>query len=72
VWLPPVGDTAGFARTDASAALAAGLELRPLAQTVADTLAWYRSLPAAAQQFHKAGLSADREATALAALRAIP
>jgi 2'-hydroxyisoflavone reductase len=68
VWVPAVGDELAFARTDVTAALACGLRTRALAQTVADTLAWYRALPADAQAFTKAGLSPEREAAALAAL----
>jgi 2'-hydroxyisoflavone reductase len=64
--LPDDADHAGFMRTDARRALAAGLHTRPLAQTVADTLAWWRSLPPAAQVFDKAGLSSERERAALA------
>ncbi len=65
LWLPPVGEHAAFALADTRAAQAAGLTTRPLAQTVADTLAWYRSLPAAQQVFSKAGLSPERETQAL-------
>ncbi len=68
LWLPPAGDHAAFALTDTRAALAAGLTIRPLSQTVADTLDWYRSLPADQQAFTKAGLGADRETAALARL----
>jgi 2'-hydroxyisoflavone reductase len=65
IWLPSIGEHAAFALADTRAAQAAGLATRPLAQTVADTLAWYRSLPAAQQAFSKAGLSPEREAQAL-------
>jgi len=68
LWLLPAGEHAAFALTDTRAAQAAGLTLRPLAQTVADTLAWHRSLPADQQAFTKAGLSPEREAAALQAL----
>jgi 2'-hydroxyisoflavone reductase len=57
-----------FHLTDASRAIAAGLTIRPLAQTVADTLAWYRGLPPEQQVFDKAGLTPQREAAALALL----
>jgi 2'-hydroxyisoflavone reductase len=67
VWVPAEGEHAAFARTDVAAALAAGLRTRPLAETVADTLAWYRRLPPEAQAFSKAGLTPEREAKALAA-----
>ena len=68
VWLPAAGEHAAFALADTRAAEAAGLQIRPLAQTVADTLAWYRRLPAEQQAFSKAGLSPEREAAALAGL----
>jgi len=66
VWLPPEGDTAGMAQTSVQAALAAGLRLRPLQETVADTLAWYAALPHQEQAFSRAGLTPEREAEALA------
>jgi len=65
VWVPAVGEHAAFALTDTRAAQAAGLTIRPLAQTVADTLAWHLGLPADQQVFSKAGLSPEREAAAL-------
>ncbi len=65
LWLPSVGEHAAFALADTRTAQAAGLTTRPLAQTVADTLAWYRSLPDAQQVFSKAGLSPERETQAL-------
>lgn len=68
LWLPPTGEYTAFARTDTSAAHAAGLAIRPLSATVADTLAWWRSLPADQQAFTKAGLSRDRERDLLKAL----
>jgi 2'-hydroxyisoflavone reductase len=66
VWLPPEGDTAGMAQTSVQAALAAGLSLRPLRETVADTLAWHATLPPEGQAFSRAGLTPEREAEALA------
>jgi len=68
LWMHPCGEHAAFALTETRAAQAAGLTLRPLAQTVADTLAWYRRLPADQQAFNKAGLGPEREAAALQAL----
>ena len=65
VWLPATGEHAAFALTDTRAAEAAGLRIRALFATVADTLAWYRSLAPEQQVFDKAGLSAEREAEAL-------
>jgi 2'-hydroxyisoflavone reductase len=69
VWLPPEGDTAGMAHTSVEAALAAGLRVRPLQETVADTLAWYAVLPAEDRAFTRAGLTPQREAAALAGWR---
>lgn len=68
--LPDDAEHAGFMRVPVQRALDAGLALRPLAQTVADTLAWWHALPAAQQAFERAGLAPAREAEALAALRA--
>lgn len=42
VWLPPGHESAGLHDCDVSRALAAGLEVRPLADTVADTWQWVR------------------------------
>ena len=64
--LPDDADHAGFMRTDVRRALAVGLVTRPLAETVADTLAWWQALPPAQQVFDKAGLTPEREAAALA------
>lgn len=65
LWLPPQGEYAAFMRCANAAALAAGLQTRPLAETVADTLAWWRALPPEQQVFSKAGLSPAREAELL-------
>jgi 2'-hydroxyisoflavone reductase len=64
--LPEDAAHAGFMRTDTRRARAVGLATRPLATTVADTLAWWRALPAAAQAVDRAGLTPEREAQALA------
>jgi len=66
--LPDDAEHAGFMRVDVARALAAGLALRPLAQSVADTLAWWQALPPEAQGFERAGLTAAREAAARDAL----
>lgn len=72
LWLPPEGEYAAFMQASNEAALAAGLKLRPLAETVADTLAWWRALPAPDQVFSKAGLSREREAELISRLAATP
>lgn len=64
--LPDDAGHAGFMRCSAARARAAGLVTRPLAQTVADTLAWWQALPPERQVFDKAGLAPEREAPALA------
>jgi len=66
VWVPPVGDGAGFAATRTDRAQRAGLTVRSLEATARDTLAWHLQRPAQEQQTLKAGLSPDREATVLA------
>jgi len=69
VWIPGQGDTAGFARRSIARALAAGLTFRPLPVTAADTLAWFKSQPGERQAKLKAGLTPEREAEVLAALK---
>lgn len=42
IWAPYLGDTRGFHTWQNRRAVHAGLRFRPVEQTVADTLAWYR------------------------------
>ncbi len=70
VWVPPVGRTAGFARVLCRKAYEAGLTFRPLADTAATTLAWYKTRPAAEQEKARAGLAPEREVAVLAAWHA--
>ena len=70
VWVPGAGDTYGFHRRSNLRALRAGLSFRPLIETAADTLDWFRRQPPARQARLKAGLSPDRETALLAALSA--
>lgn len=73
VWIPGVGDTAGAHRRSSARAIAAGLRFRPLAQTAADTLAWWRKLPESRQNAFPAGkfgLSLAREQALLRSLAA--
>jgi len=72
VWIPGHGETEGFARRSIVRARAAGLTWRPLAVTAADTLAWFKTLPAERQGKLRAGLTPDREAALLAAWKASP
>lgn len=69
-WVPARGEEAGFAKRDISRALKRGLTFRPLAQTAADTLTWFRTLPAERQAKLKAGLAPEREASLIAAWKA--
>jgi 2'-hydroxyisoflavone reductase len=67
VWIPPVGEYAGFGRVSSFKAQAAGLTYRPLETTVRDTLAYWKALPAERRSNPKAGLSMVREAEVLQA-----
>lgn len=66
MWLPSGHRALMHTRSDR--AVAAGLTFRPLAETIADTLAWHRGRPNGTDL--AAGLSADREAALLATLGA--
>ncbi|WP_405896610.1 NAD-dependent epimerase/dehydratase family protein [Streptomyces sp. NBC_00727] len=46
VWVPAGGEGAGIYDVDPGAGIAAGARYRPLAETVADTWAWLRRIPA--------------------------
>ncbi len=64
VWI----DLPAFHRRCNARAMAAGLTFTPLAQTTADTLAWWHAQPAARTLKLKAGLSLEREAELIAML----
>jgi 2'-hydroxyisoflavone reductase len=66
VWIPNTEEDAGFARIDISKAIEAGLKFRPLEETVRATLEW--AMTRRSDREWRAGLSAEREATVLAAL----
>ena len=68
-WVPGTGETAGFARVSHARASQAGLTFRPVAETAADTLAWYKAQPEARRSKLRAGLTPEREAEALRAWR---
>ncbi len=70
VWIPAVGENAGFhlVRTDKAAAV--GLKFRPLADTARDTVAWHNETRPADYDFgQRAGISPKREAEVLKAWR---
>jgi 2'-hydroxyisoflavone reductase len=68
VWAPSSGGNEGFAATSVARALAAGLRVRPLRETVWDTLRWHLSRPESERNSLKAGLAPQREAELLAKL----
>lgn len=70
VWVNAVGEEAGFADTSVERAKQAGLTIRPMIETVRDTLAWHRSRPAEQQSKLKAGIAPERESEVLAAWQA--
>ena len=49
----------------ATKALEAGLTIRPVEETIRDTVAWYKSLPADRQAAMRSGIPADKEAEVL-------
>ncbi len=71
IWVPPHDNPyAGYGQVSNARAIAAGLTFRPLATTVADLLAWFRSLPAERQAKLNAGISREQEAALLKAWHA--
>jgi len=71
VWIPSQGDYAGFSTRSNAKAIAAGMTFRPFADTVSATLEWFRDQPEGRQAEVRAGVSAEREAEVLTALRAV-
>lgn len=69
-WVPPSPDNAGFSRVSIQRALDEGLTFRSLGTTAADTLTWFRTLPAERQANLQAGIAPDREREVLAAWHA--
>ncbi len=68
IWAPYQGETRGFHVWRNSRAVKAGLKFRPCAETVKDTLAWYKS-QGDGGRVKLAGPSPQREAELLAAWR---
>ncbi len=64
-WSPMKGETAAASLTSVEPALRTGLKLRPLEDTVRDTLAWFESLPPERQAKLRAGLDPQKEADTL-------
>lgn len=71
IWVPDTHPRyGGYGAVSNAAAIAAGLTFRPFATTVADLLAWFRSLPAERQHKLRAGPSREQEAALLKAWHA--
>jgi 2'-hydroxyisoflavone reductase len=66
-WIPDDEEGVGFAKVDISKAIQAGLTFRPLEETISDTLDWAKTRPT--DHEWRAGLTAEREAEALAKLK---
>jgi 2'-hydroxyisoflavone reductase len=64
-WTPSKGETAGASLSATDAARKSGLRPRALEETVRDTLAWFKTLPAERQAKLRAGLDAQKEADTL-------
>ncbi|MFT3754715.1 MAG: epimerase [Pseudoxanthomonas sp.] len=71
IWVSAAaGPYAGYGQVSNARAIAAGLKFRPLATTVTDLLAWFRTLPAERQAKLRAGITREREAEVLKAWHA--
>jgi 2'-hydroxyisoflavone reductase len=68
-WAPTTGAYAGASLTNVDRALNTGLKIRPLADTVRDTLAWHATRPEDRRAKLRAGLAPEKEAAVLAAWR---
>jgi len=66
VWVPPVGEYAGFSSSSIQRALDAGLSFRPLADTANATMDYWNSLPEERRATPRAGLSPEKEKKVLA------
>jgi 2'-hydroxyisoflavone reductase len=72
VWVPPVGESAGFAEVSIKRALDKGLTFRPLSDTTRATLDWFKKQSAERQAKLRAGIKPEREKEVLAAWHARP
>lgn len=71
IWVPREGSPySGYGAVSNERAIGAGLTFRPLAETVADLLAWYRRQPAERQAEVRAGIAREKEAELLKAWHA--
>jgi 2'-hydroxyisoflavone reductase len=68
IWAPPAGESLGHSQVSSARAEKAGMTFRPLETTIRDTLEWQKTRPPEKQKL-RAGLSAEREAELLKALK---
>ena len=71
IWVPPTGELAGLHNCDVSAATRAGLQCRPIHETIADTWAWLEAEGSPQQREDRPahGLDPQREDAVIAAHR---
>jgi 2'-hydroxyisoflavone reductase len=67
VWVPPVGEYAGFSTSSIDRAIAAGLTFRPLADTATATVEYWNSLTADRRAKSRAGCPSELEEKVLEA-----
>lgn len=70
VWVPPIGESAGFAEVSIKRALSKGLTFRPLPDTARATLDWFKKQTPERQSKLRAGIKPEREKEVLAAWHA--
>lgn len=69
-WAPLHGEYAGISLTSSARAVESGLRIRSMEETVRDTLAWFRTLPAERQAKLRSGIDPEKEALVLRTWRA--
>lgn len=67
MWADSDSPVSGSLTWSAEKSMAAGLTIRPVDETVRDTLAWFRTLPEERQASLRAGIPADKESEVLSA-----
>ncbi len=67
VWVSPDGEDAGMGQVSTARAMKAGIAIRPVGETIADTLAWFDTQPEERRAKLRAGITAEREKEVLAA-----
>lgn len=71
VWVPTDSEMAGLMQVSTERSTGAGLRFRAPAETVADTLTWWKAQPEERRAKPRAGLAVDKERDTLAALDAM-